>query len=358
MPKRKKPPAAPKPRRARGTGSGPYPDPKGGYFAKVPIGRYPNGRTKYTEVRDATHAGCVAKMLAARPPDPDTLTVAQWAERWLSGLSVAASTLRGYRKQVEARIVPTLGHVGLRALKLSQVREAQQVWARDGTATANRTLDVAAALMGAARLDELVARNVFADAPKLKHAPKPLDPFSVPDLRRLVANRHTSAAALLAFVAGTGCRIGEAAALDVTDYDPATGRVSITKTWTIDHGSRAPKSKHSRRTLTVPPAARPAVERATAGRTSGILFRSKSGERFTNSQTYLALGRVCVKLGLRKRGPHQIRHGVLTALVNSGAPLGDVAKFAGHSVAQLIKTYLHPAETDPAEKWQELLSRT
>jgi integrase len=355
MPKKKA--SLPRPRRARGSGSGPYPDKRrGGWYGKVPIGRYDDGRTRYTEVRGATQAEVVAKMKAVEPPDPASVTVKEWSARWLAGIDVRPSTRRGYVKQLDARLLPSLGHVKFADLAVSTVRAALVGWSKDGVPTANRTLQVAATMTQAAVIDGILARNPFADCPRLKYTAKELDPFSLAELRQIVANRHTSAADLLAFVAATGVRIGEAAALDVTDYDRITGRASITKTWTTDHGTREPKSKHGRRTITVPAQARPAVERAIDGRTTGVLFRSKSGERFTNSQTFIALGRVCGKLGLRKRGPHQLRHGVLSSLVNSGAPLGDVAKFAGHSVAQLIKTYLHASNADPGAVFEGLLA--
>jgi integrase len=358
MPKKKSAPKVPPPKETRGPrgeGSVFFNARRGLYIGKVVVGKYPNGKTRYKEVSDPTHAGAVAKKKLVGPPDPDSVTVSEWAARWLAGLDVRPSTLRGYTRQLDARLLPTLGPARLADLTVSAVKVALLQWAAAGVPTANRTLQVAATMTQAAVLDGLVARNVFADCPRLKYRPKPLDPFTVAELRLLVANRHTTAADVLAFVAGTAVRIGEATALDVTDYNAAAGTVSITKTWTVDHGTREPKSKHGRRTLTVPESARPAVLRAIDGRTSGVLFRSRSGARFTNSQVFVALERVCEKLGLRPRGPHQIRHGVLTALVNSGAPLGDVAKFAGHSAAQLIRTSLHASNVDPGTVMEGIL---
>lgn len=359
MPRKKtllKIPAPPKPRGARGEGTVYWHAKRRKYVGRVPVGRYPDGSTRYQEVSDDTFAGAVAKKKAVEPPDPHRVTLAQWAARWLAGLDVRASTLQGYRKQLDARLLPDLGAVRFADLTVSAVRVALLRWAAAGVPTANRTLRVAATMARAAVLDGLVPRNVFADTPKLKYQPKPLDPFSVPELRALVANRHTTAADLIACLAGTGLRIGEVAALDVPDYDAATGRLSVARTWSRDHGARPPKSKHGRRTITVPEPCRAAVLRAIDGRTAGVLFRSRGGTRFDSAQLHVALGRVCARLGLRRRGPHAIRHGVLSALVNSGAPLGDVARFAGHSVAQLIRTYLHSSDSDPGATMTGLLS--
>jgi integrase len=153
----------------------------------------------------------------------------------------------------------------------------------------------------------------------------------------------------LAFLAATGCRIGEAAALDVPDYDPATGRAAITKTWSRDHGTRPPKSVHSRRTIVVPPPAEPAVAHAVGARKAGPLFRSKGKTRFDSAQIHIALQRQLAALGLpRPRNPHAIRHGVATLLVSKGVPLGDVAKYLGDTVETVVRTYVHPAGFDVA----------
>jgi integrase len=346
MPRKKLPLPAPKrKRRPRGTGYVFYDARRKQYVARVPNGKSPNGRTRYREVRADTQGEAVAKMRGMGPPGPD-VTVGEWSTRWLAGLTVRASTRTGYEKQVTARLVPSLGGVRVADLTVSQVRSALNDWRAAGVPTANRTLRVAATMFATAVLDGLAVRNPFSDCPRLPYDPPDLDPFSPAELKALLANGYTTAARLLAFLAGTGARIGEAAALDVPDYDRATGRVSISKTWSRDHGTRPPKSKHSRRTITVPLPARAAVEGAIGTRTSGPLFLSRGRARFSSAQIHIALNRVLKRLGLRGRNPHAIRHGFISAAVGAGAPIADVARHAGHSVGQLVRVYLHPTGGD------------
>lgn len=343
-------PAKPKPAKRRARGTGTIFQRSGQWVARVPVGKYPGGATRYVEVRAPTQAACVERMKDVRPPGPDT-TVAQWCARWLSGLTVRASTRTGYERQIHARIVPELGHVPVAELTVSQVKAALAVWRAAGTATANRTLAVAANMLSDALLDGLIARNPFADCPKLKYEPKPIDPFAPAELRALIA-AHAGKYAVcraVAFLAGTGARIGEVAALDVTDYHAPTGRVSIARTWSRDHGMRAAKSKHSVRTITVPEPVRPAVLAAIGGRASGVLFPNAGGTRFDSAQFHVGLNLLLKSLGIRRRNPHAIRHGVATLLVSSGVPVGDVAKYLGHTVAQVVRTYVHPAGTEPAD---------
>lgn len=353
MPRKKANPALPKPKRKRAPrgGGSVFPDARnGGFIAKVPIGRYPGGGTRYTQVSGKTHAEVMQRKKLVQPPGPD-VTVAEWAERWLAGLTVRPSTQAGYRRQVTARIVPQLGHLKVAELKVSQVKAALAVWREAGAPTANRTLAVGANMLGDALLDELITRNPFEDCAKLKYEPKPIDPFAPAELRALIA-AHAGKYAVcraVAFLAGTGARIGEAAALDVTDYHAPTGRVSIARTWSRDHGMRAAKSKHSIRTITVPEPVRPAVLAAIDGRASGVLFRNAGGTRFDSAQFHIGLNLLLKALGIRRRNPHALRHGVATLLVSSGVPVGDVAKYLGHTVAQVVRTYVHPAGTEPAD---------
>ncbi len=57
----------------------------------------------------------------------------------------------------------------------------------------------------------------------------------------------------------------------------------------------------------------------------------------------------CRDLAIEFRNIHQIRHSVATFLISESVPLGDVAKFLGDTVETVVKTYLHPAGTDPSD---------
>lgn len=339
--------AAPKKtRRARGTG-GVYPDKRrGGYLAKVPIGRYENGRTQYKELRDPTHAGVVAKMTGVLPPGPG-VTVKEWADRWLAGQAVRPGSLRQYTTSVRKRIVPTLGHLRLDAVTLSQVKAAAKGWISEetGPGTVNHTLAHGSAMYADAMKEKLVTDNPFANCPRLEHRAKEMDPFTADELRAIVGGwRMYACGPLIALLAATGCREGEAAVLDVGDYNPATGTVRITKTWEKRNGVGPPKSDHGYRTLTVPEVVRPAITFAIRGRASGVLFASRTGNRYDNAQVYTAFGRLLDALSIRRRNPHQMRHSVASLSIAAGVPIANVARDLGDSVATIIRVYCHATE--------------
>jgi integrase len=72
---------------------------------------------------------------------------------------------------------------------------------------------------------------------------------------------------------------------------------------------------------------------------------------------HLGLNRLLKRLGMgdRQRNPHALRHGVATLLVSRGVPLGDVARFLGHTVAQVVRVYVHAAGTNPADTLNDVL---
>ncbi len=353
MPKKK----LPQKRGVKGEG-GVYPDTRrGGYFGKVPVGRYQNGRTRYTEVRGKTQAEVVEKKKMVAPPDPNAVTVKEWAARWIAGLSNRSSTKALYAQSVNSRVVPALGHLKLKDVTVSRVKAAAAAWTDIKPQTVNLILDRATTMFAAAILDELLTTNPFALCPRFEFTPKPIDPFTPSELRQLIDARDACGCGpLFAFLAATGCRVGEASALDVTDYDAVTGEIHITKTYDGTHGIGPPKSKHSRRTLVAPQVIRPVIEGAVAGRTSGVMFARPDGKRIYYEKLRVRFAKLLTELGLRVRVMHAMRHGVATALVAAHVPIADVAKWLGDSVATVIKTYLHPSGADVSAALGKILS--
>lgn len=360
MPKRKK---LPQKRGTRGEGSTLPDKRRGGWMGKVPVGKYDNGRTKYKEVRGKTQAEVVEKKKLILPPDPNAVTVKEWCTRWLAGLAKRPGTVKVYTSSMRNHVLPSLGGIKLKDLTVSQVKAAAQSWVgskADGklaSQTANLTLDRAATMFGAAVTDGLVAGNPFQLCPRLEYHRKPIDPFTPEELRRIIAARKTvHCGHLFAFLACTGCRVGEGSALDVTDFDPATGSIRITKTFSANYtGMGPPKSKNSRRTLALPALARTVVEEAIDGRTSGVMFRNSAGRRATTNNVGNFLPALLKSLELRNRTSHAMRHSCATALISAGVPLGDVAKWLGDSVSQVVKTYLHPTKFDVGRAMGEIL---
>lgn len=355
MPKRKTSPPAPKPkqkRRARGTGSIRYHEGRGVYIARVPTGKLPSGRTKYREVSAPTQAEVVAKMRTAAPPDPNTVTVREWAERWLNSAPIEPSTRSDYQDTLDLFVLPSFGDRRLRDVTAHDIERAAGQWGERkvvgkrkrglGANTVRKNLGQLSAMFEAAIRARLVTENVVALAPKPKPKKVTIRPFTAEELARIVHEGTVDPkCSLFALLAAVGCRFGEALALDVTDYDAGTGRLSITRTYDPRHGLRRTKSENGIRTVDVPDAARPALLLARGGRTEGPLFTGPGGLRDAQNNARPRWVRLLKRLGITYRNPHQLRHSVATHSIAAGVHIGNVARDLGDNVQTIVKTYLH-----------------
>lgn len=348
-------------RRAKGSGSIFWHEGRQRWVGRVVVGKKPSGAALTREVWGRTQREVVERMAAAKPPGPD-VTVGAWVTHWLTTLAVRSSTRRSYTVRTNAHIVPHLGHRRLADLTAADVEQLAAKLAgtsKLGARTVNGVLGTLRTIFGAAVRAGIVSRNPVSAAKKPKNPRRKVVPWTVPELGRIIAAWDTySAGAAVALMAACGCRVGEAAALDVPDFDAAAGTVSITKTMTaaavrgVTIGP--PKSQNSARTIRVPAPAMPAIRAAAGDRTAGPLFATRTGKRFPAQNIDGGLRRLLKSLGLKPRGSHILRHSVASQLVAAGVPLADVAKYLGDDVATVVRVYLHPSGTDPADAMERI----
>ncbi len=330
------------------------------------MGRTPGGRTRYQEVSDANQAAAVAKLQAILPPAPG-ITVGEWCVRWLGGVDVRPATRDNYTLSVRDYIIPTLGYLKLAALTAFACEQAGQSWVRSGVAasTARLMMSQLSRACSAAVREGVVAVNPVKEARRPKSPHGTISPFTAPEVGRIIdAATPRPGARIIAILAATGMRDGEAIALDVEDYDAATGMLSITKTCHDKHGLGPPKSANSLRTIRVPLRGRAAVELAIGERKRGILFPAvKSAGRMKHFIVRRALDAVLRAAGegqgvapIRERNVHQLRHASHTIQLAAGVPVADVAKFHGNSPIVVMQTYCHAtASVDPSEAMDRAL---
>jgi integrase len=333
----------PKRRRARGTGT--IFERGGQWVARVPVGKYPGGGTRYVEVSAPTQAAVIERMKAVQPPGPDT-TVAQWCERWISQAQVRPSTLADRRHTVARWIVPHLGAYRVCELTTGTVERVVSQWTT-GPNTSRKNLGILRCCLEAARRAGLCETNAVKDVRGPRAKRRTVTIYTPAELAAIIAAAVEPRDAVFALLAATGLRLGEALGLNVEDYDAATGTVRVQRTYDSEHGERAPKSENSRRTIRVPESARAAVLRAIGTRTAAPLFACADGATRRRHQHIRAQwARFSAALKMPYRNPHQLRHSVGTALVAAGVPLGDVARYLGDTIQVIVSTYLHPTGAD------------
>jgi len=95
----------------------------------------------------------------------------------------------------------------------------------------------------------------------------------------------------------------------------------------------------------VPAAALPALLAAAGGRKAGPLFRDRWGRRVTarDLRDYVWYP-LLTRLGLARRTPHEMRHGVATHAIAAGVPIGNVARDLGDTPETIVETYLHATD--------------
>ncbi len=351
-----------KARRVRGSGYVVWNRARGVWVARRPVGQTPGGRTRYQEASDPSQVRALAKLAAMLPPGP-TVTVGEWCERWLEGLQVRPGTRDNYTVSVRQWITPTLGHLRLATLTPYQIEEAARGWVTRDGAHPNSVRGHLARLhtaLNAAFREGVLSANPVTRARKPKTQRKKIDPFTADQLAAIIeAATARPNDGIIALLAATGMRVGEAVALDVGDYARATGFLSITKTHHDKHGIGPPKSHNSVRIVRVLVQGRPAILAAAGKRTAGVLFIApKSGDRFKHSALHMMFQRLQTRVGIEPaRSLHQLRHSFISHAIGAGVPIADTARYAGDSVAMIFSRYVHPTGTDASVAMEKVLNQ-
>lgn len=152
-----------------------------------------------------------------------------------------------------------------------------------------------------------------------------------------------------------GTRPSETVTLEVEDFvlpDEGWGTVSVVRSWNGagDGWGTAAEDvgdvKTFDRVVPVSPflvaEVRSYMERF--GITSGPLFLNEDGKPPQMTNWRRALANACVKAGVRRLSPYDLRHFAATRLVDLGIKLGRCATLLGHDVETLVRYYLHDTE--------------
>ena len=161
---------------------------------------------------------------------------------------------------------------------------------------------------------------------------------------------------------GRGLRKGELLGLRWVDVDLDSAELQVRQTAQRVAGElqfTAPKTRHSRRSLPLPPLAvdalrehraRQAAERLCAGpawQDSGLVFTTAHGTPIEPRNLNRHWYGVRDRSGLSGVRLHDLRHTCVTLLLDSGAPPHIVRAIAGHSGIEVTMTiYAHAAREE------------
>lgn len=181
--------------------------------------------------------------------------------------------------------------------------------------------------------------------------PKPKMILTPEQVAAVIEHARPAYRPVIAFMAGTGCRIGEALGLTWADLDLTGERTARIAMQANRKGQRVPlKTAHSRRTLDLPASlvARLAALKLAADDTGpqAFVFASMGGNPLDGPNVAArGMRAACKTAGVPVVGPHALRHAHASALLADGWDLAAVSRRLGHgSVAVTAQVYAHLIE--------------
>ena len=340
-------------------------------IAKRADGRW---RARYRDSRGREHARHFTRRIDAQrwidsvttavqtgnyvDPTLGKITIAEWSERWLAGQAhLKPSTYARYVGIVRTHVLPEWGELALADVSHADVQAwVSRLAAQRSASTARKAHRVLSLLFSLAVRDGRVVKNP-ADRVGLPHEPERdrlyLTHGQVRDLavactdppasvtKRRAARGHESAyyELVVLFLAYTGVRFGEMAALRVRRLDPLKRRVEIAEAVTSVNGALVwgtPKG-HARRWVSVPRFVAERLGEHVAGRTpNDLVFTSPQGEPLRASNFRRDVFTPATRrVGLEALVPHGLRHTAASLAIAAGADVKVVQQMLGHKSATM-----------------------
>lgn len=307
--------------------------------------------------------------------EPSTITVAEYADRWL-GLQAGRlkpSTLASYRRNLRVHVLPALGEVRLQqitpdmldGLYVQLLASGKRVKGKDPAPLSSRTVryihTIVGAMLGDAVKKGVLVRNP-ADAatpPSGKATSTGHVTWTSKQLSMFLA--HTADhryGPVWAFLALTGCRRGEALGLRWQDVDLETGRAAIRQNVQRLAGETiigTPKGGLGRSVALDPGLvamlhthrAAQAAEKLLVGpgyTDRGLVFANPDGSPVHPEVLSKAFKRVAGTVGLPVIRLHDLRHTWATLALAGGVHPKVVQERLGHAnVSITLNIYSHVA---------------
>ena len=237
-------------------------------------------------------------------------------------------------------VLPTLGErtlveIDMPALnELTHALHAKKLSAK----TINNTLSALRAL-----LSHAADHQQLGAVPRVKWqkvAPTKFDFFTFEEAVKLLEH----APPLVVVALRTGMRIGELVALKWADVSLNRQQVTVSRAaWWDTDGTKHEGAPKNHRARTIPLTADALAVLHGLPRRTGYVFVDSGGLQLRPTQCKWPLWRAQDAAGLRRTGPHVLRHTFASHLVMRGVALPAVQALMGHSTIQMTMKYAHLA---------------
>lgn len=339
------------------------------YFVRVRDPQPPPGKSGYTSAtfatkpeaerfcRDVDDRG-VAWALAEyrRDKGVDSITLDEWAAKHFAALTEpSGATLRRYRNIYAECWQEPLGRLPLSTITRTHVATALNAVTGSDKTRKNKWA-VLTHMFKTAVQEGHIPRTPCAGVKlgrRTDHERVEMRFLTIKELSAILAATPDHWRPLVMFLAGTGVRWGEAAALTVGDVvlDVDVPVVMVTKAEKADpdHPGKVivgpTKSGRSRRTITLPPAVVDVLRPVVAGRKrTERVFLPPGGGPLRHRTFYrdIWLGKILPGAGLTGVRLHDLRHSHVAWLIADRVPLPVIQARLGHEkITTTIDTYGH-----------------
>ncbi len=293
-------------------------------------------------------------------------TLAGWYDKWSATRRVTSSTRAREETIWRCQIEPAFGEVKLGRLVRSDVER----WVGDlehtlAPGTVTRCMTLLHKLLADAMSDGLIGRNVASNVKGPRERPTERRFLSLEELDRLEEAMPEHWRLVVPVAATTGLRIGELAALQVSDLNLGARELLVRRTAVgvpkrVSKNSayrelHTPKSARGARTVQLiddiaDRLARHVDERGLSK--DDLVFAGSQGGPMTPDHWRTRVWRPAVKrarLVAPAPTPHALRHTCAALWLSAGVPLYVVARQLGHSVGVCEHTYGHLLAADHRE---------
>lgn len=288
--------------------------------------------------------GVNSKPASHENPVPGT-TFRPQAERWIESIStrrrrpLKPSTLFGWQHCLDRSILPNLGSQLLSQIGNRALRELVEVLSAAGLApkTIVNVVAVVKFVVASAVNEEgeqfypRAWNHEFVQLPMVIKEKQNRPTITEAEISAMLNSMKERDAVLVALVAGTGLRIGEALAVRTDDFD-APARVLQVRRSAWRRREQAPKTPNAIRPVDIPESLAQILCRYMRGR-DGHLFTTRAG-RLLDSRNALD---VLHKAG-KRAGFHAFRRFRFAVLRKAGVPEDLIKLWLGHS-QNLIDLY-------------------
>lgn len=341
--------------------------PSGRYQARIPYqGRLVSAPVTFDTKGDAQawltrSAKAIAKgtfippektKVVARNPATGTMTLKDYATRWLADRPLKERTRLDYQAMIDNKIGPGLGHLPLDQVTADLVRAWHSGLASTPTYQA-RAYSLLKTIMATAVDDDLIDKNPcrIKGGAQVERATETdiATPEQIKEIREAMPERLQ--AAVLLGVWG-GLRLGEVLTVQRQDIDLDAGTVKVATTLVRAPGGvkvGTPKSHAGRRVVALPTEVLPMLadhlERFTGTKPTSWLFPASQSpsEPMSYSTMYKHWYKAREAAGRPDLRFHDLRHTGATWAAQHGASVAELMARFGHTTPSMAMRYQHAA---------------